>query len=84
MSHAADRVTRRPHQRQHRRARYVLLRDIDADLFGSPLDLNTVEHECSGLLEELPLGERVRAGILGLPVPTDGTPPTSWGLTRST
>jgi len=72
------------HRRQHRRARYVLLRDIDRDLFASPLDLDTVEHECSGLLEELPLGERVRACILGMPGSTDATTGASWGLSRST
>ncbi|MFP5579565.1 MAG: C-terminal helicase domain-containing protein, partial [Acidimicrobiia bacterium] len=72
------------HRRQHRRARYVLLRDIDADLVSTPLDLDAVEHECSGLLQELPLGERVRACILGFPAPGGDVGRSAWGLSRST
>lgn len=72
------------HRRQHRRARYVLLRDIDADLATAPLGIDAVEQECSGLLQELPLGERVRACILGLPSPGTGGGRRAWGLSRST
>ena len=73
------------HRRRHRRARYVLLRDIDAELVSDPLDLDTVERECSGLLEDVPLAERVRACILGLPGEAPATPPrASWGMARST
>ena len=72
------------HRRQHRRARYVLLRDIDADLVSTPLDLESVEDECSGLLQELPLGERVRACILGFPAASGDAGRSTWGLSRST
>ncbi len=63
----------------------MLLRDIDAELAAEPLDLETVERECSGLFEDVPLAERVRACILGLPgeaAPTRS--PASWGMARST
>ncbi|HAS10570.1 MAG TPA: helicase [Acidimicrobiaceae bacterium] len=72
------------HRRQHRRARYVLLRDIDTDLVSTPLDVESVEHECSGLLQELPLGERVRACILGLPGAGGDVGRSTWGLSHST
>lgn len=73
------------YRRRHRRARYVLLRDIDAELAADPLDLDTVERECSGLLEDVPLAERVRACILGLPGDTaPAASRGSWGMARST
>lgn len=73
------------HRRRHRRARYVLLRDIDGDLAADPLDLDLVEQECSGLLEDVPLAERVRACILGLPgAEPAGRPRAGWGMARST
>ncbi|MDE0802548.1 MAG: SNF2-related protein [Acidimicrobiales bacterium] len=72
----------------HRRARYVLLRDIDRRLETEPLDLDRVATACSGLLTQTPLAERVRVCILGQPGPvaSDDAPATGepWGMARST
>lgn len=52
-----------------RRARYLVLRDINARLRSNPLDLQVVEREMSGLPIAAPLERRVSACILGVPEP---------------
>jgi hypothetical protein len=42
------------------------------------------EHVQRAQVLELPLGEGVRACILGMAAPPDGTASQSWGLSRST
>lgn len=70
----------------HRRAHYVLLRDIDGDLLGDPLDLDEVASACSGVLTEPPLAERIHVCIVGIPDRGNQVADTrtSWGMSQST
>lgn len=59
-------------RRQHRRAHFTLLRDVTPNLRLSPLLIEDVERQFSGIATAAPFADRVSACILGIPSPGGG------------
>ena len=68
----------------HRRARYIVLHDIDQRLTSESFDIADVETAMSGLPIAAPLAKRVSACILGVPDPLPQHPVPPMTSTRTT